>query len=70
MLRAKAKWELGRSRVTILDLGVLKVSSHVILLTITYKSSLTQKKLYNKTDAIFSMYGKTGLTHDIFWILT
>ena len=32
MLRAKAKWELGRSRVTILDLGVLKVSNPAILL--------------------------------------
>ena len=61
MLRALAKWELGRSHVTILDLGVLKVSSHVVLLTITYKSSLTQKKLYNKTDAIFSIYGKNGI---------
>ena len=28
------------------------------LFTITYKSSLTPKKLYNKTDAIFSIYGK------------
>ena len=25
--------------------------------TITYKSRLTQKKLYKKTDAIFSIYG-------------
>ena len=29
--------------------------------TITYKSSLTQKKLYKKTNAIFSMYGKNGI---------
>ena len=27
------------------------------LYTITYKSRLTQKKLYKKTDAIFSIYG-------------
>ena len=29
--------------------------------TITYKSKLTQKKLYKKTDAIFSIYGKNGI---------
>ena len=29
--------------------------------TITYKLSLTQKKLYNKTDAIFSIYRKNGI---------
>ena len=31
------------------------------LYTITYKWSLTQKKLDNKTDAIFSMYGKNRI---------
>ena len=35
--------------------------------TITYKSSLTPKKLYKKTNAIFSIYEKTGLSHDIFF---
>ena len=34
------------------------------LYTITYKSSLTRKKLYNKTDAIFSIYGKNGINPD------
>ena len=29
--------------------------------TITYKSRLTQKKLYKKNDAIFSIYGKNGI---------
>ena len=29
--------------------------------TITYKLRLTQKKLYKKTDAIFSIYGKNGI---------
>ena len=29
--------------------------------TITYKSNLTPKKMYNKTDAIFSIYGKNGI---------
>ena len=29
--------------------------------TITYKSRLTQKKLYKKTDAIFSIYGRNGI---------
>ena len=29
--------------------------------TTTYKSRLTQKKLHKKTDAIFSIYGKTGI---------
>ena len=39
--------------------------------TITYKSSLTQKKLYKKTNAIFSMYGKNGIIPwHFFWILT
>ena len=35
--------------------------------TTTYKSRLTQKKMYKNTDAIFSIYGKTGLSHDIFF---
>ena len=34
--------------------------------TITYKSRLTQKKLYKKTNAIFRCMGKTGLSHYIF----
>ena len=39
--------------------------------TITYKWSLTPKKLYNKTDAIFSIYGKNGINPwHFFWILT
>ena len=39
--------------------------------TITYKSSLTQKKMYNKTDAIFNIYGKNGINPwHFFWILT
>ena len=29
--------------------------------TITYKSSLTPQKMYKKTNAIFSMYGKNGI---------
>ena len=29
--------------------------------TTTYKSRLTQKKRYKKTDAIFSIYGKNGI---------
>ena len=29
--------------------------------TITYKSRLTPKKLYKKTDAIFSIYGRNGI---------
>jgi hypothetical protein len=33
----------------------------VSLDTITYKSRLTQKKLYKKTDAIFSIYGRNGI---------
>ena len=33
----------------------------LLLLTTTYKSRLTQKKLYKKTDAIFSIYGKNGI---------
>ena len=41
------------------------------LYTITYKSSLTRKKLYTKTDAIFSIYGKNGINPwHFFWILT
>ena len=35
--------------------------SFVLYYTITYKSSLTQKKLYKKTNAIFSIYGKNGI---------
>ena len=39
--------------------------------TITYKSRLTQKKLYKKTDAIFSIYGKNEIIPwHFFWILT
>ena len=39
--------------------------------TITYKYVLTQKKLYKKTDAIFSIYGKNGINPwHFFWILT
>ena len=39
--------------------------------TITYKSSLTQKKMYNKIDTIFSIYGKNGINPwHFFWILT
>ena len=41
------------------------------LCTITYKSSLTQKKFYNKTDTIFSIYGKNGINPwHFFWIVT
>ena len=29
--------------------------------TITYKFRLTQKKLYKKTNAIFSIYGRNGI---------
>ena len=32
-----------------------------ILSTISYKSRLTQNKLYKKTDAIFSIYGRNGI---------
>ena len=35
--------------------------------TITYKSRLTQKKLYKKTMLFLASMGKTGLTHDIFF---
>ena len=39
--------------------------------TITYKSRLTQKKLYKNTDAIFSIYGRNGINPwHFFWILT
>ena len=41
MLRGLAKWELGRSHVTILDLGVLKVSNHVIILLLSLKCKIT-----------------------------
>ena len=42
-----------------------------LLDTIPYKSSLTQKNLYNITDAIFSIYGKNGINPwHFFWILT
>ena len=34
--------------------------------TITYKSRLTQKKLYKKTMLFLVSMGETGLTHDIF----
>ena len=41
--------------------NILIVSTLSTNYTITYKSSLTQKKLYKKTNAIFSMYGKNGI---------
>ena len=37
------------------------------LYTITYKSRLTQKKLYKKTMLFLASMGETGLTHDIFF---
>ena len=39
----------------------LRANVNIYLITITYKSRLTQKKLYKKTDAIFSVYGKKGI---------
>ena len=35
--------------------------------TITYKSRLTQKKLYNKPMLFLASMGETGLSHDIFF---
>ena len=35
--------------------------------TITYKSSLTPQKMYKKTNAIFSMYGKNGIIPWLFF---
>ena len=47
------------------------VNSGKLLNTITYKSRLTQKKLYKETDAIFSIYGKNGIIPwHFFWILS
>ena len=41
-------------------------TEHAFTLSPT-KYILTQKKLYKKTDAIFSIYGKNGINHDIFF---
>ena len=50
---------------------LLSRNTDSLLDIITYKSNLTQKKLYNKTDAIFSIYGKNGINPwHFFWILT
>ena len=40
-------------------MGFIRQAS--LLVTITYKSRLSQKKLYKKTDAIFSIYGRNGI---------
>ena len=37
------------------------ISRQNLMYTITYKSSLTPQKMYNKTDAIFSIYGKNRI---------
>ena len=41
----------------------------LVMYTITYKSRLTQKKLYKKTDAIFSIYGRNGINPWHFFLI-
>ena len=38
-----------------------------VFYTITYKSRVTQKKLYKKMMLFLASMGETGLTHDIFF---
>ena len=51
-----------QSRIYLGDKFCISFSSFAfILVTITYKSRLTQKKWHKKTDAIFSIHGKNGI---------
>ena len=62
-------WRIG-DKDSLTD-GSFFFKSKKLVYTITYKSSLTQKKLYKKTNAIFSIYGKNGIIPwHFFWILT
>ena len=53
------------------DLMLAQKYQILYLHTTTCKFILTQKKLYKKTNAIFSVYGKNGIIPwHFFWILT
>ena len=45
----------------VLPIGGQKCLRKGVVNTITYKSRLTQIKLYKKNDAIFSIYGRNGI---------
>ena len=49
------------TRVKLILFLLLREIVQLTYYTITYKSRLTQKKLYKKNDAIFSIYGRNGI---------
>ena len=48
-------------KVKIVLCQLKKMTEWMTVDTITYKSRLTPKKLYKKTDAIFSIYWRNGI---------